>query len=418
MRERIAIVGSGIAGMGAAWQLRHHADTTLIERDTRPGGHTNTVWVEEDGQSIPIDTGFIVFNQVTYPNLVALFKELGVATQPSEMSFSVRHDDSGLEYNGMGPNKLFAQRRNILNPRFLRLVWQILRFFRDARHALEAPADLECTVREFARRHRLGADFLDFYLLPMSSAVWSTEPSRMLDFPALSLIRFFQNHGFLGVSTHHQWFTVTGGSCSYRDKLLTHLAPVRLPAKVVEARETPTAATIRLESGELLEFDRVIIATHADEALALLAEPTPEQHRLLAPFRYQKNTATLHTDPSVMPRAKRAWASWNYRVHSGVATTHYWMNALQNVSQKKDYFVSINGESLVSPSTILYQSLYDHPVYTMDAMRAQADLPSLNTHSPHQRLFFCGSYFRHGFHEDAYASAVQLAETLRPHLRA
>ncbi len=417
MRERIAIVGSGIAGMGAAWQLRNHADVTLIERDSRPGGHTNTVMVEEDGWQIPIDTGFIVFNHVTYPNLVALFKELGVATQPSEMSFSVRHDESGLEYNGMGPNKLFAQRRNILNPRFHRLVWQILRFFRDARRALEAQADLECTVSEFAKRHGLGQDFLNFYLLPMSSAVWSTNPSRMLDFPALSLIRFFQNHGFLGVTTHHDWFTVTGGSQSYRDKLLAALAPVRLPAKVVEASESSTGASIRLDSGDLLEFDRVIIATHADEALALLTEPTPEQSRLLAPFGYQKNTATLHTDPSVMPRAKRAWASWNYRVREGRATTHYWMNALQNVSQKKDYFVSINGEDLVDPATILYQTVYDHPVYTLDAMRAQGELPSLNTHSTNQRLFFCGSYFRHGFHEDAYASAVQLADTLRPLLR-
>lgn len=416
MRERIAIVGSGIAGMGAAWQLRNQADITLIEREPRPGGHTNTVWVEEDGRSIPIDTGFIVFNHATYPNLVALFEELGVATQPSEMSFSVRHDDSGLEYNGMGPNKLFAQRRNLLNPRFHRLVWQILRFFRDARRALASPTDLECTVREFAHRHQLGNDFLNFYLLPMSSAVWSTEPSRMLDFPALSLIRFFQNHGFLGVTTHHPWFTVTGGSQSYREKLLSHLAPVRLPAKVVEARSSGTSASVRLESGDLLDFDRIIIATHADEALALLAEPTPDEHRLLSPFRYQKNTAILHTDSSVMPRAKRAWASWNYRVRSGHATTHYWMNALQNVSPKKDYFVSINGDSLVDSSAILYQTVYDHPVYTLDAMRAQAELPSLNNRSPDQRLFFCGSYFRHGFHEDAYASAVQLAATLRPHL--
>jgi uncharacterized protein len=418
VRERIAVVGSGIAGMGAAWQLRNHADLTLIEREIRPGGHTNTVWVEEEDQRIPIDTGFIVFNHVTYPHLVSLFKELDVSTQPSEMSFSVRHDDSGLEYNGMGPNKLFAQRRNLLNPRFYRLVWEILRFFRDARQGLDSPADLECTVREFARRYRLGNDFLELYLLPMSSAVWSTDPSRMLDFPALSLIRFFQNHGFLGVSTHHKWFTVTGGSQSYRDKLLAMLAPVRLPAKVVEVCETDASANIRLESGEVLDFDRIIIATHADEALSLLKNPTPDQRRLLSTFGYQKNTAILHTDPAVMPRAKRAWASWNYRVLSGNATTHYWMNALQNVSQKKNYFLSINGDSLVNPSSILYQTVYEHPVFTLDAMRAQAELPALNTHSPAQRLFFCGSYFRHGFHEDAYASAVQLAATIRPLLHA
>jgi len=419
VRERIGIIGSGIAGMGAAWQLRNHADITLIERETRPGGHTNTVMVEENGREIPIDTGFIVFNHVTYPHLVRLFEELGVETKPSEMSFSVQHLPSGLEYNGMGLDKLFAQRANILNPRFHALVFQILRFFRVARALLEKPAELNCTVDEFVRRNAFGSDFLNLYLIPMSSAVWSTDPRQMLDFPALSLIRFFQNHGFLGVATHHPWFTVSGGSRSYRDELLAHLRPVQLPAKAVEVRETETSATVRIEDGTVCEFDRVIIAAHADEALAMLSAPDEAQSRLLGAFGYQKNIATLHTDHSVMPRIRHAWASWNYRVGQAAngdreATTHYWMNALQGVSKTRDYFVSVNGADKIRPEAILYQTAYEHPVYTLRAMEAQRELPKLNTRSPRQRIFFCGSYFRHGFHEDAYSSAVDLAAILRP----
>lgn len=419
MRERIGIIGSGIAGMGAAWQLRNHADITLIEREKRPGGHTNTVTVEENGCEIPIDTGFIVFNRVTYPRLVELFEELGVETKPSEMSFSVQHVPTGLEYNGMGLDKLFAQRGNILSPRFHALVFQILRFFRVARALLETPDSLDCTVAEFVRRNSLGLDFLNLYLIPMSSAVWSTDPRQMLDFPALSLIRFFQNHGFLGVTTHHPWFTVCGGSRSYRDKLLSHLRPVQLPAKAVEVGESENSATVRLEDGTVREFDRVLIAAHADEALAMLGAPDDAQARLLGAFGYQKNTATLHTDHAVMPRIRRAWASWNYRVEQDAsgdrqATTHYWMNALQGVGKTRNYFVSVNGAEKIRPETILYQTGYEHPVYTLQAMRAQRELPALNTRSPRQRIFFCGSYFRHGFHEDAYSSAVDLAAVLRP----
>jgi len=422
VRERVAVIGSGIAGMGAAWQLRHNADITLIERESRPGGHTNTVFVEEDGAQIPIDTGFIVFNHATYPNLVRLFEELRVDTKPAEMSFSVQHEPTGLEYNGMGLNKLFAQRGNIFKPRFYFLIAQIMRFFRVARKALQNPASLECTVEEFTRQHGLSQDFLDLYLVPMSSAVWSTEPGKMREFPALSLIRFFQNHGFLGVDTHYPWFTVSGGSQSYRKKILAALDPVRLPAKVVEVRENTTSSRVKLEDGSDLDFDRVIIATHADEALAMLAEPDELQSRLLPACGYQKKIASLHTDKSVMPQTRRAWASWNYRIQRDAsgqseATTHYWMNALQGVSQKRDYFVSVNGSDSIRPESILYQTTYEHPVYTLEAMKAQRDLPKLNTCSPSQRVFFCGSYFRHGFHEDAYSSAVDLASALRPNLR-
>jgi predicted NAD/FAD-binding protein len=241
----------------------------------------------------------------------------------------------------------------------------------------------------------------------------------MLDFPALSLLRFFQNHGFLGVTTHHPWFTVSGGSRSYRDKLLAQLQPVRLPAKVVAVLPNGTGVSVRTEDGGEFSFDRVVIAAHADEALVMLPGADAEQRELLGAFRYQKNSAVLHTDASVMPRRRLAWASWNYRVEAlagggMAATTHYWMNALQGVSQRRDYFVSINADAAINPAKVLYQTVYEHPVYTLEAMRAQGRLPSLNRRSPDQRVFFCGSYFRHGFHEDAYASAVDLGAAMRP----
>lgn len=414
MRERVAIIGTGIAGLGCAWQLRDRADLTLIEKQTRPGGHSNTVTVDEKGTPVAIDTGFIVFNHATYPNLKRLFEELGVRTKPSEMSFSVCHVPDGIEFNGMGLSKVFAQRRNLACPRFYKLLFQILRFFRVAREALDDPATGNLTLREFTEKNGLGRDFLEFYLVPMSSAVWSTEPGRVLDFPALSLLRFFQNHGFLGVTTHHPWFTVDGGSRTYVDRIVSKLGPVRLPAKVTAVVETASAATVQIEGGERLTFDRVVIAAHADEALRMLAAPDADQSRLLGAFGYQRNVATLHTDDRVMPFRRRAWASWNYRVEDTAggrrSTTHYWMNALQDVSRKRNYFVSINGT--IPDERVLYQTEYEHPVYTMDAMRAQEGLPGLNTRSPDQRVFFCGSYFRHGFHEDAYASAVDLAKVL------
>ncbi len=414
MKEHIAIVGTGVAGLGCAWNLRQHARLTFLEQDTRPGGHTNTVTVEENGRPVPIDTGFIVFNKVTYPNLCRLFAELDIPIKPSEMSFSVQHIPTGLEYNGMGINKVFAQRRNFFRPRFHRFLSQIQRFFRAANELLHQPDLAPLTLREFARRHELGQDFLDLYLVPMSSAVWSTDPKNVLDFPAATLIRFFHNHGFLGVDTHHPWFTVEGGAKTYLQKILAACGAPRLNAKVVRVEEKPGAAEVTLSSGEKLAFDRVVLASHADQSLALLAAPDADQERLLTPFRYQKNHATLHTDPGVMPKKRRAWASWNYRVEDGWAATHYWMNALQGVSKKQNYFVSLNSEGRIPSDKVLYETVYDHPVFTLEAMRAGEELPQLNARDPAQRIFFCGSYFKYGFHEDAYTSGLQAAEVLKP----
>ncbi len=421
--ERIAIVGTGIAGLGCAWNLRDVAQLTLFEQDARPGGHTNTVVVDENGTEVPIDTGFIVFNKVTYPNLCALFDELGVAIQPGEMSFSVRHDPDGLEFNGMSVAKIFAQKRNFFRPRFHKFLGEIQRFFRVANEALKQTDAPEMSVREFASQHGFGSDLLDYYLVPMSSAVWSTHPDEVLDFPARMLIRFFHNHGFLGVDTHHQWFTVSQGSRNYLRRILAGTAEPRLGTRVVGVGESPGGGTVRTADGAVETFDRVIIAAHADQALAILERPDPHQAELLGAFGYQHNHATLHTDSSVMPRRRLAWASWNYRVERDNAgrtraTTHYWMNALQNVSPNRNYFVSINAQGIVAPESILYQTDYDHPTFTVEALRAQAELPTLNRRSPDQRLFFCGSYFRHGFHEDAYWSALEAVSVVKEHLHA
>jgi len=423
-RPRVAIIGTGVSGLSCAWGLRDIADLTLFESEKRPGGHTNTVTVEEDGCAIPIDTGFIVFNKVTYPYLCRLFSELGIAIKPSEMSFSVQHVASGLEYNGMGLNKLFAQRRNLGNLRFLMLIAEIMRFFRVGRKWLRDEAENNSSkekadfdsedLAKFCKRHGFGNDFLDLYLVPMSSAVWSTEPGRILDFPASTLLHFFHNHGFLGITTHHPWFTVDGGASTYVNKMLETLGQPRLGDPVISVEEKEDCACITTASGVRERFDAVILASHANQSLKLLAHPSKDQLRLLSAFNYQQNKASLHTDASVMPKCRRAWASWNFRVEQGPdthqrAATHYWMNALQGVSQKRDYFVSLNSDDRISTSSILYQTTYEHPVFTLEAIRAQRELPKLN-HAG--RLFFCGSYFRYGFHEDACMAGFDAAKAV------
>jgi predicted NAD/FAD-binding protein len=418
---RIAVIGTGISGLSCAWSLKDFAHLTLFESSGRPGGHSNTVMVEEDGRRIPIDTGFIVFNKITYPCLCRLFDELGIVSKPSEMSFSVQHLACGLEYNGMGLNKIFSQRRNLANPRFLALIAEILRFFRVGRRWLLDEADGDASgesdedLATFCKRHGFGADFREFYLVPMSSAVWSTEPGRILDFPASTLLHFFHNHGFLGVTTHRQWYTVEGGAQTYVQKMLSKIGPPRLGDAVVSVEEGTDAAWVTTSSGCHERFDGVVLACQADQSLRLLRNPSSEQRRLLAPFQYQRNEALLHTDSSVMPKRRLAWASWNFKVeeHPGEhrrAATHYWMNSLQGVSRKKDYFVSLNSSGLIAPQSVLYSTTYRHPVFTLEAMKAQRELPGLNHKS---RLFFCGSYFRYGFHEDGCMTGLDAAASVK-----
>ena len=415
-RERLAVIGGGIAGLGAAWLLRRRYDVTVLEREKHIGGHSNTIEVDEDGRRVPIDTGFMVFNKVTYPYLVRLFDELRVPIKPTEMSFSVRHEGLDVEYNGMGFNRVFAQRANLVRPRFLKLLAQILRFFRVANASLNDESLESMSLDEFVRRHRLGDDFLRLYLVPMSASIWSITPGGALDFPAATLVRFFHNHGFLGVATHHPWFTVDGGSREYVKRLLADLpaAHANSPAAAVET--SSDGVRVRTKDGATHAFDRVILAAHADESLGLLSRPTPLQEKLLSAFRYQANETLLHTDATVMPQRKLAWAAWNYRMEpSGEGerpSTHYYMNRLQGVSDRENYFVSLNYADRIDPAKVLWRTNYTHPIFDRGALAAQHHLPSINAESRDQRVFFCGSYFRYGFHEDALASAVQCARAV------
>ncbi len=413
--KRLAIIGTGIAGMGAAHHLRQRFDLTLYERNSYVGGHTNTVTVTEEGKEIPIDTGFMVFNYETYPTLVRLFEELRVPVRKTSMSFSVQHLPSGLEYAGSSLNHLFAQRRNLLSPRYLRMLIDIDRFNRHATEALDDPRFADCTLEEYVARKGFGRDLLERYLVPMSSAVWSTPSDRMLRFPARVLIRFFHNHGFLGLMTQHQWYTVAGGSREYRERLIEPFrGRIRVASPVVRVRRTGGGAEVVTRDGASEHYDAVILASHADESLSMLEQPTDDERRLLGVFQYQRNRATLHTDPSVMPKTALAWASWNHRVRSGpdgspVASTIYWMNSLQQVSERRNYFISINDPEAVDPSRVLWETDYTHPVFTVETAKAQEELPLLNAAGP---VYFCGSYFRYGFHEDAYLSAVTLADRI------
>lgn len=415
-RERLAVIGAGVAGLGAAWLLRHRYDVNIFEREQHFGGHSNTVEVDEDGRGVPIDTGFMVFNKVTYPNLVRLFDALQAPIKPTEMSFSVRHEGLDVEYNGMGLARVLAQRRNLLRPRYLKLLAQIMRFFRVANAALH-DGELEAmTLGEFVRRHRLSEDFLRLYLVPMSASIWSITPGGVLDFPAATLVKFFHNHGFLGVTTHHPWFTVDGGSREYVKRMLADLPGARADVTVSAIETEADGVVVRMRDGGVAKFDRVILATHADDSLAMLARPTALQEKLLSPFRYQANETVLHTDSTVMPQRKLAWASWNYRMEPSAEgerpSTHYYMNRLQGVSDRMDYFVSLNYADRINPAKVLWRTVYTHPIFDRGALLAQHHLPSINAETSNQRVFFCGSYFRFGFHEDALASGVLCAQAV------
>jgi len=417
----LAIIGSGIAGLGCAHFLRHAHEVTVFEQDPRVGGHSHTVDVPEPGtgRTVAFDTGVMVFNLVTYPHLTRLFRELGVPVKPTSMSFSVRHTDSGLEFCGSSLNHLFAQRRNLLRPRFWRLLRAINRFNGEAVAALEDPAAATESLGDFVRRRGYGQDFLDLYLVPMSSAVWSTPPELMLTFPAATLLRFFHNHGFLGLRTQHPWWTVDGGARAYVEKLTAGWRDrIRPGCPVRQVRRAGGGVELTTGDGTTARFDRVILACHGDQALRLLADPTPAERRVLAEFRYQPNPATVHTDARVMPRTRLAWSSWNYEINRGpdgrpATATHYWMNSLQGVSERENYFVSIGRPEAIDPARVLRRIAYEHPLFSLGAVRAQGEIPALNAAAQGStETYYAGAWQRYGFHEDGLLSAVRVAELL------
>lgn len=413
----LAIIGTGIAGMTCAHYLQDRFSIQLFEKENYVGGHTNTVEVPEGELQIPVDTGFIVFNRQNYPGLIRLFSELEVEPMPTRMSFGVQDLDCGLEYAGQDLNSLFTQRRNLVSPAFWGMLRDILRFRQDGERLLAQVPAPGLSLRDFARERGYSRAFLTHYLVPMSSAIWSTAPDTMLQFPAVALVRFFKNHGLLGVRSHHQWYTVRGGSRVYRDRLI---APFRdriaVNRSVQTVERTASGVVVTDHQGKRETFDYAIVATHADQALAMLAPPSASEQVLLSRFRYSFNHIQLHTDRSVMPKSRRAWAAWNYVVKTGadgarVAATHYWMNALQGVSQVRDYFVSVNAAEFLDPGQVLYERWYEHPIFDLAAIRAQENLDGLNHSGP---VFFCGSYFGNGFHEDALVSALEVCRRLCP----
>ncbi|MFY0992142.1 NAD(P)/FAD-dependent oxidoreductase [Halomonas sp. C05BenzN] len=412
---RVAVIGSGIGGMAAAWYLSSRYQVTLFEADSRLGGHTATVDVELEGRHYAIDTGFIVFNDWTYPHFQRLLARLGVATQPTEMSFSVHETARDFEYNGHTLASLFAQRRNLLRPSFHRLLRDILRFNREATRALEdGRLDPAMALGTWLDAHGFGADFQRHYLLPMGAAIWSASIRDLRDFPLLFFVRFFRHHGLLSVDDRPRWHTLVGGSRRYIPALTAPYAGgIRLATPVRGIRRHADRVEVRSDAG-VKAFDQVVLACHADQALALLEDPTAAEREVLGALPYQDNEVVLHTDTRLLPRRRRAWASWNYRLDgrdeaSRVSVT-YDMNILQRISAPHTFCVTLNDSQAIDPARVLGRYTYAHPRFTLAGQAAQARHGEIS--GPDRRTHYCGAYWRNGFHEDGVWSALRVARAL------
>jgi predicted NAD/FAD-binding protein len=414
---KLAIVGSGISGLVAAYRLHADHEITLFEANNYLGGHTNTVDVEFDGERQAIDTGFIVFNDWTYPHFIALLDELGVASQPTTMGFSVCDEQTGLEYNGETLNSLFAQRRNLLSPRFYRMLADIMRFNREARKMVAHSSD-ETTVGEFLAKHKYSRAFIDQYLLPMGAAIWSCPTGTFSEFPIRFIVEFYQNHGLLSVVHRPTWRVIQGGSRTYVQAMTrTFRDRIRLQSPVQSLRRFASYVEVQVQGGQTERFDHVILACHSDQALQIVGEQaTPIEREVLGSFPYSHNVAVLHTDSAVLPRARRAWASWNYRLTNSAASTSaatvtYNMNILQRLQSRHTFCVTLNDESRIAPARVLRRFHYQHPIFTTRRAAAQARHTELLTAN---RTSFCGAYWGNGFHEDGVKSALAVVEALAP----
>ena len=411
---RTAIIGTGISGMGAAYLLHTggHA-ITVYEKNKSTGGHTRTLEVDYAGTVIPVDTGFIVHNQPNYPHLTAMFRHLGVATQKSDMSFAITVDQGRLEWGARTLNSVFGQRSNLFRPSFYRMIRDLLRFNANAVAMVENNPSM--TLGEMIAAMKLGDGFLRYYLLPMGGAIWSCPPKTMLGFPAVTFVRFFQNHALLDIKNQHQWYTVTGGSREYMAKLTApYREHIRTDCGVTRVVRTGDKVHITDSRGETLEYDRVVFACHANEALAMLADASPEERNVLGAFGYQKNTAYLHRDTSIMPKRKACWASWVYHAEGKVGdepdiAVTYWMNLLQSIDMRTPLFVTLNPVQPIDPALVFDTHVFEHPIFTREAIDAQTQIPGLQGK---QNSWFCGAYTRYGFHEDGLSSAVKVAESM------
>ena len=407
----IAVVGSGISGLSAAWLLSQSHNVTLYEKDDRPGGHSNTV----DADSTPVDTGFIVYNTRCYPNLCALFDHLGVETAPTDMSFAASMDRGGLEYGGGDLGALFAQKRNLLRPRFWKMVRDILRFYREAPGALEDGSAEKISLGDYLRENRYSSAFINDHLLPMGAAIWSTPVDTMMAYPLAAFVRFCQNHGLLQLKDRPQWRTVLGGSRQYVKRMTQGVSGgVVLDRAIAKVGRNPAGgAFVEDRYGNREIYDHVVLACHGDQALALQDDPAPKVKTLLSAFKYERNLAILHSDPALMPKNQKVWSSWNYLAEEQdgekkVCVT-YWMNRLQHLDPAKPLFVTLNPPRHPASGSVIRSFLYDHPLFDAGAMAAQKDLWSIQGVD---NLWYCGSYFGYGFHEDGLQSGLAVAEAL------
>ncbi|MGE8495872.1 MAG: NAD(P)/FAD-dependent oxidoreductase [Pseudomonas sp.] len=407
---KIAIIGSGISGLTSAYLLNRRHDITVFEAGDWIGGHTHTVDVEVEGRSYAVDTGFIVFNDWTYPNFIRLLTQIGVDFKPAEMSFSVSDAVSGVEYNGHNLNTLFAQRRNLLSPAFIGMVRDILRFNREALEDLNNNRiATSTTLGDYLRLCGYGDRFIDHYIVPMGAAIWSMSLADMLDFPLQFFVRFFKNHGLLSVSDRPQWCVVEGGSRSYIAPLTASFSDrIRLNCPVHRVERDATGVTLHSPAGSE-RFDKVVFACHSDQALAMLAQPSASEHDILGALPYADNDVVLHTDSSLLPQRRLAWASWNYRLghtQAQAAAVTYNMNILQGIASDTTFCVSLNQTDSIDPQRILARYTYAHPQYSLAGMAAQARWEEL---AGANHSYFCGAYWANGFHEDGVVSALRVA---------
>jgi len=411
----IAIVGSGIAGLSAAWLLNRRHEVTVYEQADSVGGHSDTATVTMGGRELNVDTGFIVYNPVNYPNLVELFRYLDVPTMTSDMSFAASLDDGRLEYSGTDLNGLFAQRRNLVRPRFIRMLRDLARFYAQASTLANDDELRTLSLGAFLQREHYGEAFIHDHLMPMGAAIWSSSIEQMLAFPTLAFLRFFRNHGLVQLTGRPEWRTVDGGSRQYVKRLTDAFENrIRRGAVVERIRRDRAGVTVLTRDGKRQIHDHVVLACHTDEALKLLDRPTPTEIGTLGRIRYQPNTAILHTDSALMPRRRRAWASWNFIGTRGgsdrdALCVTYWMNRLQSLDTPDPLFVTLNPNRIIDERRILRTREYEHPIFDAAALDAQAGLWELQGQ---QNTWFCGAYFGSGFHEDGIQAGLAVAERL------
>lgn len=410
--SRIAVIGSGIAGMAVAYLLSQKHLVYLLERDDRIGGHTHTHSIATSRGPSPIDTGFIVHNDRTYPNLVKLFKELGIARRKSDMSFGVSCQKTGFEYSSRGLGGLFAQKTNWLRPRHYRFLSEIMRFNREAPQVLDDPAGADLTLGKWLGANDFSPEFSRYYLYPMAASVWSTSMEEIDEFPAVTLVRFFANHGFLGVNTHPQWYVLEGGSSQYIAPLTKpYRDRIRKGVNIIAVTRSQAGAHLTYADGSSETFDEVVFACHGPQAMALLADATPQERSVLQGFTTSRNETVLHTDAKMLPSRPSARASWNYHVGADerAVTLTYHMNRLQNLAAPEPYCVTLNATDRIEQSQVLRAMTYFHPLMTLPAIRSQARWQEI---SGRNHTHFCGAYWFYGFHEDGFNSALRVAQAL------